>query len=37
MGIITENTDTLGFVHSTFGRAYSITIIKLVEQYKNTN
>ena len=34
MGIITENTDTLRFIHSTSGRAYGVTISNLNEQYK---
>ena len=34
MGIVTENSDTLRFIHSTSGRAYGVTISKLTEQYK---
>ena len=34
MGIITENVDTLSFIHSTSGRAYGVTISKLGDRYK---
>lgn len=34
MGIITENIDTLRFIHSTSGRANSVTISNLSEHYK---
>ena len=34
MGIITENIDTLSFIHSTSGRAYGVTISNLEEHYK---
>jgi cell wall-associated NlpC family hydrolase len=33
MGIITENTDTLRFIHSTSGRAYGVTISNLSDHY----
>lgn len=34
MGIITENTDTLKFIHSTSGRANAVTISELTEHYR---
>lgn len=34
MGIVTENADTLKFIHSTSGRAYGVTISDLGEHYK---
>ena len=34
MGIITENTDTLKFIHSTSGKAYGVTISSFTEHYK---
>ncbi|MEO6488992.1 MAG: C40 family peptidase [Ferruginibacter sp.] len=34
MGIITENTDTLKFIHSTSGRANGVTISNFSEHYK---
>jgi len=34
MGIVTENTDTLKFIHSTSGKAYGVTISLLNEHYK---
>lgn len=34
MGIITDNTDTLSFIHSTSGRANGVTVSKLSEYYK---
>ncbi|MEO6187924.1 MAG: C40 family peptidase [Ginsengibacter sp.] len=34
MGIITENIDTLRFIHSTSGRANGVTISNLEEHYK---
>ena len=34
MGIITENIDTLRFIHSTSGRAYGVTISNLGDHYK---
>ncbi|MEO6869242.1 MAG: C40 family peptidase [Ginsengibacter sp.] len=34
MGIVTENTDSLKFIHSTSGRAYGVTISNLGERYK---
>lgn len=34
MGIITQNTDTLKFIHSTSGRAYGVTISNLTEHYQ---
>jgi cell wall-associated NlpC family hydrolase len=34
MGIITENTDTLRFIHSTSGRAHGVTISNLSDHYR---
>ena len=34
MGIVTENVDTLKFIHSTSGRAYGVTISNLENNYK---
>ncbi len=34
MGIVTENIDTLKFIHSTSGKAYGVTISVLKEHYK---
>ena len=34
MGIVTENTDTLKFIHSTSGKAYGVTISAFTEHYK---
>ncbi len=34
MGIVTENTDSLRFIHSTSGRANGVTISTLNEHYK---
>ncbi|MEO7313537.1 MAG: C40 family peptidase, partial [Ginsengibacter sp.] len=34
MGIVTENSDTLKFIHSTSGRAYGVTISNLEKRYK---
>lgn len=34
MGIITENTDSLRFIHSTSGRQYGVTITALGNYYK---
>ena len=34
MGIITENVDTLKFIHSTSGKAYGVTITPLNNYYK---
>ena len=34
MGIITDNTDTLRFIHSTSGKANGVTISALTEHYK---
>ena len=34
MGIVTENTDSLRFIHSTSGRQYSVTVTTLNEYYK---
>jgi len=34
MGIITENVDTLRFIHSTSGRAYGVTVSVLGDYYK---
>jgi cell wall-associated NlpC family hydrolase len=34
MGIVTDNTDSLHFIHSTSGRAYGVTISNLEEHYK---
>ena len=34
MGIVTDNVDTLNFIHSTSGRAYGVTISSLGEHYK---
>ena len=34
MGIVTENVDTLKFIHSTSGKADGVTISWLNEQYK---
>jgi cell wall-associated NlpC family hydrolase len=34
MGIVTENTDSLRFIHSTSGRQYSVTVTALNEYYK---
>ncbi len=34
MGIITENTDTLQFIHSTSGRANAVTITNFGDHYK---
>ena len=34
MGIITENTDTLKFIHSTSGKANGVTISPLNKHYK---
>lgn len=33
MGIVTENSDTLKFIHATSGRAYGVTISKLGDHY----
>lgn len=35
MGIITENTDSLRFIHSTSGRQYGVTITALGNYYKS--
>lgn len=34
MGIVTENTDTLQFIHSTSGKKYGVTITPLNEYYR---
>jgi cell wall-associated NlpC family hydrolase len=34
MGIVTENMDTLKFIHSTSGRQYGVTITALNDYYK---
>lgn len=34
MGIVTENIDTLRFIHSTSGRANAVTISNFTEHYK---
>ena len=34
MGIVTQNIDTLKFIHSTSGRAYAVTITPLAAYYK---
>jgi len=34
MGIVTENTDTLRFIHSTSGKAYGVTVSAFTEHYK---
>lgn len=34
MGIVTENTDTLKFIHSTSGRKYGVTISDFSNHYK---
>ncbi len=34
MGIITDNTDSLRFIHSTSGKAYSVTISSLTAHYE---
>jgi hypothetical protein len=34
MGIVTENTDTLKFIHSTSGRAYAVTVSNFTNHYK---
>ena len=34
MGIVTENADTLRFIHSTSGKANGVTISLLNEHYK---
>lgn len=34
MGIITENTDSLRFIHSTSGKAYGVTVSSYTEHYK---
>ena len=34
MGIITENIDTLKFIHSTSGKAYGVTVSACTEHYK---
>lgn len=34
MGIVTENTDTLKFIHSTSGQKYGVTISKFSNNYK---
>lgn len=34
MGIITENRDTVKFIHSTSGKAYGVTVTPLNEGYK---
>lgn len=34
MGIVTENTDTLRFIHSTSGRAHGVTISNLSDHYR---
>jgi cell wall-associated NlpC family hydrolase len=34
MGIVTENTDSLRFIHSTSGKKYGVTITGLNEYYK---
>ena len=34
MGIVTENVDTLKFIHSTSGKAYGVTISPFSEHYK---
>lgn len=34
MGIVTENKDTLKFIHATSGKAYGVTITALNNQYK---
>ena len=34
MGIVTENVDTLKFIHSTSGRANSVTISSLTAHYQ---
>ncbi len=33
MGIVTENTDSLRFIHSTSGRAYGVTVSALNKSY----
>ncbi len=33
MGIVTENTDSLRFIHSTSGRAYGVTVTALGKNY----
>lgn len=33
MGIVTENTDSLRFIHSTSGRAYGVTVTALNKSY----
>ncbi len=35
MGIVTENIDTLKFIHSTSGRANGVTISNFTDHYKN--
>ncbi len=35
MGIVTENRDTLKFIHSTSGRAYGVTISEFTNHYEN--
>ena len=35
MGIVTENTDTLKFIHSTSGKAYGVTISPLNSRYQS--
>ena len=34
MGIVTQNTDTLQFIHSTSGRAYGVIISNFTDHYK---
>ena len=34
MGIVTENIDTLKFIHSTSGKAYGVTVSAFTEHYK---
>ncbi len=34
MGIVTENSDTLKFIHSTSGREYGVTITPFSDHYK---
>ena len=34
MGIVTENTDSLRFIHSTSGRQYGVTVTALNEYYR---
>lgn len=34
MGIVTENTDSLRFIHSSSGRVYGVTVSALTDHYK---